>query len=138
MTYSRRKAMGIAAAGMLAGPKMLDAAMESDGPRYHPAPPSTGFYGGGSEIKQVADEKWTLENLAKMKRLASGDIRDEDRNYPTEGSPSPFRALRSVSEDARHFMRGRRYEEQWRERMIKTARDALDHWDKTGILRTFF
>ena len=51
---------------------------------------------------------------------------------------TPYMPIKSVSESARQFMRNRRYDRQWQERTIKQALDALDHYDKTGILRTFF
>ena len=84
------------------------------------------------------DAAWRADQLAKLKRLASGDIRDEDRNYPTDGPQCPYIPLRSVSDAARLYLRDRRYARQWEQRTIKAALDALDNYDKTGILRTLF
>ena len=132
--------MAAVAGGIVAGPKVARTAIDESVKQaepYYGRPPAFGY--GGAEATLAQDSKaYTMESLAKLKRLASGDIRDEDRNYPTEGNPEPFRALRSISENARQFMRNARYERQWKERTIKAALDALDHYDKTGILRTFF
>lgn len=136
MNLSRRKMLGTSIGGLVAGPDIARGAMQTV-KSYPPAlPPAVGYNSTGA--KAALSNEYTLEQIAKMKRLASGDIRDEDRNYPTEGNPCPFRALRSVSDNAQHFMRATRWEKQWRERTIKTALDALDHYDKTGILRSFF
>ena len=135
---NRRKAMAAVAGGIVAGPKVARAALDQTLPVVG-MPPSA-FYAGdaGVEAKSIASKEYTLQSLAKLKRIATGDIRDEDRNYPTEGNPDPFRVLRSISDNARQFMRNAHYERQWKERTIKQALDALDHYDKTGILRTFF
>ena len=135
---SRRGMLGAAAGGALAGPSLVRDVAQGAGQGWiGPQPAPKPCY--GEAIAKAADQKaWTLEQLAKAKRIASGDIRPEDRNYPTEGPPQPFMALRSVSEEAKVFMRARRYERQWTERTIKAARDALDHYDQTGIIRTFF
>lgn len=138
MHLNRRKMFGVAAGGAIAGPSLARAAVQQVqiAPPSYPAPD----YGYGAEAKTSLsqDPNWRLDTLTKLKRLASGDIRDEDRKYPTEGGPQPFHTLKSVSDDARHFMRGRLYERQWQERTIKHALDCLNEYDKTGILRTFF
>jgi len=139
MKLSRRGMMGAAVGAVVAGPKGIQAAMNQA--RTMPFPPVPGasrYIGDEMLAKEAHSKQWTMESLAKLKRLAAGDIRDEDKNYPTEGPPQPYRALQSVSEDAKSFMRNRLYENQWRERTIKAALDALDNYDKTGILRTFF
>ena len=128
---NRRKMMGVAVGGAFAAPQMAKAAAAQRSNWV--GTPAVGLQGGMD--KSAAE--FTAEQLARMKRIASGDIRDEDRNYPTEGSPA-FVSLRSVSLEAQYFMRNRRYERQWRERTIKMALDTLDHYDKTGILRSFF
>lgn len=134
MKMSRRKLFGVSLGGAIAGPSLAREAMNAANSLPSSMPTSVPYWGG----KDVADKQYTYDMLAKLKRLARGDIRDEDRNYPTEGPPSPFGALRSISDEARSFLRTRRYEQQWRERTIKSALDALDHYDKTGILRTLF
>lgn len=138
---SRRAMLGTAVGGALAAPDVARTAMNEGakmlGGLQAAVRVAPGYY-GGETAKSVAEQNWTLQMLAQAKRIASGDIRDEDRNYPTEGNPAPYRALKSVSEDARQFMRTSYYERQWRERSIKAALDALDHYDKTGILRNFF
>lgn len=135
---SRRGMLGTVVGGALAGPSLVRDAASNTGQGWIGPPSTPAPYYGESLAKQADQKAWTLEQLAKIKRIASGDIRDEDRNYPTEGNPQPFRELRSVSENAKQFMRGMHYERQWRERAIKSALDALNHYDQTGILRTFF
>ena len=131
--------MGAAVGAVVGGPKGLQTAMnQARMPPTATGLTGPGYYSGEAGAKLAEDKKWTLERLAKVRRLASGDIRDEDRNYPTEGPPQPFRALQSVSEDARHFMRSRFYERQWRQRTIEQALAALEDYDKTGILMTLF
>ena len=129
---SRRDAFAAAAGGAVAAASAKRAAM----PDY---PPATQYY-GGTEASGMPKEDpfWKADQLAKLKRLAAGDIRDEDRSYPTAGPPPRFESLKSVSEEARRYMVNNRIEREWRERTIKAALDALDNYDKTGILRTFF
>lgn len=136
MKLSRRQTFGAAIGGAFAAPNIVKA-MQAEAKTFAPTP--SGYYAGVDKVAtEGCDANWTMQQIAKMKRIASGDIRDEDRNYPTEGNPQPFRSLRSVSEDARHYMRNSYYERQWRERTVKAALDALDHYDKTGILRMLF
>ena len=132
MKLNRRRAMMAAIGGAMAGPSALQAAGES----YMPPLPQVPSYSGA---KTTLDSPTSvMDELARAKRIAAGDIRDEDRNYPTEGPPQPFSALRSVSDHARIFMRGRHWERQWRERAIAAAQDTLKHYDQTGLLRHFF
>jgi hypothetical protein len=133
MGLSRRKMLGVAAGGAVAGPRIMQQAM-SDVGASNLGPPTTPYPCAQVQAKQSE----TLEYLAKLKRVAAGDIRDEDRDYPTEGGGCPFEPLLSASNSAKRFMRTRRDERRRRERVIKSALDALDHYDKTGILRTFF
>lgn len=134
MALNRRKMLGTALGAGIAGPSMTkDAIAGGMNLLQTVAPPLGGSYG---EAKQATPH--SLDMIARAKRLAAGDIRDEDRNYPTEGNPCPFAPLKSVSDHARQFMRANRYERQWRERVIASARDALDNFDKTGVLRHFF
>jgi hypothetical protein len=134
MKLNRRRMMGVAAGAALAGPQTIGA-IARQAPMPAMPPP---YYGVGAEMaKDATPEEWTLNYLAKLKRIAAGDIRNEDKNYPTEGPPQPYVALRSISENARHFMHNRHYERRWRERTIAEAMRALDEYDKTGLLRTF-
>jgi len=130
--------MGVAAGSALAGPGALRDAAEASISRVPIQGLTKVNYADGAKDCVGVDPEWTLRQLAKAKRLAAGDFRDEDRNHPTEGSPDPYRALRSVSANAQHFMRAAHYERQWRERTIKQAREALDQYDKMGIIRTLF
>jgi hypothetical protein len=135
MKLSRRKMFGAAIGGAIAGPQAAKAAIRDWGSQTAKMlPPGAGC----AEATLGTDQNWTMEQIAKMKRLAAGDIRDEDRNYPTAGPAPPFEELKSVSDAARRFMQDQKHEREWRERTIKSALDALDHYDKTGILRTFF
>ena len=121
MKLNRRKMFGVAAGGAIAAPSLVRSAGHTVGPA------AAGLWDGARKDGiPVEDPNWTRNNLAKLKRLASGDIRDEDRTYPIEGPPEPFRALRSVSDEAKNFLRNRRCERQWQERTIKAALDALD------------
>jgi hypothetical protein len=130
MEMSRRGALaalgGAAAAaagcdGMPAGDGMAAAAM--------PVLPET----------PCADPNWGADHLARIKRLAAGDIRPEDRNYPTCCMPpSRYTELRSVSNAARYFMQSRYEEQEWRARTIAQAIAVLNEYDKTGILRHLF
>ncbi len=134
MNLNRRKMLGVAAGGAIAGPSLVRAAqMPAPMPPSDPYPSSGLSYGA-----KEADPDWTINRLAELKRKASGDLRDEERDYPTQSPLCPYVPLRSTSESARRFMRDRREEKKWRERTIKAALGALDHYDKTGILRTFF
>lgn len=135
MKMSRRKLFGVSLGGAIAGPSVAREAVNAASARLN-IPSSVPYYGEATKLAN--DPTHTYNTLAKLKRLATGDIRDEDRNHPSYGPPEPFRSLRSVSEDARVFMRDRRNDRQWRERTIKQALDALALYDKTGILREFF
>ena len=133
---NRRKALAAVAGGIIAGPKVARAALDNVKMQDH----SYHGYGSAGVSASLAQDsrEYTLQSLAKLKRMAGGDIRDEDKNYPTEGAQDPYVPLKSTSDAARWFMRERRREREWKERTIKSALDALDHYDKTGILRTFF
>ncbi len=90
----------------------------------------------GETMAKAADEKqWRLAQIERAKRLAAGDFRDEDRNYPTEGAPCPYAPLRSVSDAAKHVMRNARWERKWRADTTQRAIKALAEYDKTGFLR---
>ena len=134
---NRRKAMAAVAGGLVAGPKVARAALNpSNMPPAYPSVPAYGY--GGAEGKLASDQAYTMESLAKLRRMAAGDFRDEDMGHATSGPPDTYAPMRSVSDSARQFLRNRYYERQWKERTIKAALDALDDYDKTGILRTFF
>lgn len=132
MKLSRRGMFGVAAGGAAAAASGQLGGLPSM-PPANPAP-----YYGDVGAKQAISREWTLERLAEIKRIASGDIRDGDRNYPTMGAVDPYAPLKSISEHARHYLRDRRQEIQWRERFIRQALETLDQYDKTGILRTLF
>lgn len=135
MKLSRRGVFGAAAGALAAGPSVARNAFDG----LQTVGGGTPYNLAGQDANcKLSDPKWEVEQIAKARRLAAGDIRDEDRNYPTEGPQCPYVALRSVSDAAKWTMRNARNERQWRERTIKSALDALDHYDKTGILRHFF
>jgi len=131
MKLSRRGVFGAAAGAVVAGPGVTKSALNQ-----WPTPPYAST--GDAANCKLSDPRWEAEQIAKARRLAAGDFRDEDRNYPVAGPICPYAPLKSASEAAKHFLRDRNYQRQWEQRTIKAALDALDHYDKTGILRHFF
>ena len=136
MKFNRRKAMGVVAGGALAGPSVIREA-RSTMPSMLPSHPPP-YYGIGQDATPKSDGQFMANQIARAKRIAAGDIRDEDRNYPTAGPPDPFASLRSMSPAAKQTLMNRRYEIQWTERTIAAARKALEEYDKTGLIRHFF
>lgn len=139
MGINRRKMLGTVVGSAIAGPDMVKQAFV-EGSRLVATPPAIPriYADAGSETKQAASAQHQAETIAKLKRIISGDIRDEDRNYPTEGPPVPYESLKSISSEARNFMRNRAYERKWRERLIADAKKSLEAYDKTGFLRYIF
>lgn len=139
MKMSRRGMFGAAAGAVAAGPSAMRDAFEGLQTVAKSSPePYYGAADSATNCKLARDPNWERDNLAKLKRIAAGDISAADKNYPCEGPQCPFVPLKSTSDAARWFLRARREEQRWEERTIKSALDALDQYDKTGILRTFF
>lgn len=134
MKVNRRGLFGVAAGASLAAPEatrqvmqMVDQTAPSILPGYYDTP-----------AKLSSDPYESARTLSRLKRIAAGDIQDEDRNYPTCGNHDATFALKSVSDAGRHWMRSAKHEREWRERFIKNAIDSLNEYDKTGILRNLF
>lgn len=138
MGLNRRKMLGVAVGGGIAGPGIVKDAMAQSGnllQGLHPPSTPAPYYGDAS-TKQAAG--LDLDALARMKRQAAGVFYDGDRDYPQMGPAEPYDALKSVSSAARRFMLNEYYDRKWRERTMKRALDVLNEYDKTGILRAFF
>lgn len=127
MKLNRRKLFAVGAGAAAAGPDVVRSVATER------AAVQGGMTLGGA---LQADPQWTARELARAKRMAAGNFEDGDACYPTDGA-GRFEALRSVSREARVYLNNRRYEQQWRERTMKSAREALEQYDKTGILRHF-
>ena len=129
--------LGTVVGGALAGPSVAKQAVaEFEMQRGMAMPMPAQFYAGESDAKDVSQAEWNRIHIAKLKRLASGEITDEDMaNTLARNSSSPFGALKSISDEARNFMQRRHYERQWRNQTIANAKKALADYDKTGLLR---
>ena len=128
----RRKMLGATLGGVAAAPDMAKAALAQEGITAETAI----GYGSAQAAKPAMHQQYILEDLAKLKRIAAGDIRKEDENnHLRQGPPPSFASLRSVSDEARHFMCRRQEERKWRERMIESAIQRLEEYEKTGLLR---
>lgn len=133
MKLNRRKLFAAGVGAAVAGPQMARDAVQGL--------PPTPYYGGNEAelgAKSANEKEWTLQQLAKARRIAAGDILPEDESYPTEGLACPFEPLRSVSQSAKRLMRDRRNRQWHRNRMMENARKALDEFDKFGVMRSLF
>lgn len=89
-------------------------------------------------IGKLKDHEWTFQQLAKARRIASGDIQPEDtydRPMPAFGYIEDRAELKSLSARGRLFVNRVASERKERERMIEAAKQALAEYDRTGIIR---
>ena len=89
----------------------------------------------GAPTKNI---EWTFQQVAKARRIASGDIQPEDsydRPMPAYGYLEDRAELKSVSPRGRILMNRISSERKERERMIEAAKQALAEYDRTGIIR---
>lgn len=93
-------------------------------------------------LKIAEQKKWEAEQLAKLKRVASGDLRSEDfwnEPCPAYGMELEARAeLKSMSPRARSFVNRVHAERRQRESMIERAKQALLEYDKSGLIKMLF
>jgi hypothetical protein len=89
-------------------------------------------------IGKMKDQEWTFQQLAKARRIASGDIQPEDaydRPMSAYGYLEDRAELKSMSARGRIFVNRVASERNERNRMIEEAKRALDEYDRSGILR---
>jgi len=97
-----------------------------------------------SELIQIEAEREAVRKqidaqyLQKLHRIASGDITDEETGWNTAKGDDVYRRylpLKSVSEASRDFMQDRRRVANDKRDMIKQAKEALERYDRTGMLK---
>jgi hypothetical protein len=130
MRLTRREAIGTAIGGA-AAVAMPDVAGSALPPPTAPPP----YWGENAAAKEVSQRQYEAEQLAKLRRIAAGDIYEHEKNYPEYGPVEPYDALRSVSPAAKRLMLKDFHARQWRERTIERAKQALAEYDKTGLLK---
>lgn len=89
-------------------------------------------------VNKLKDVEWTFQQVAKARRIASGDIQPEDtydRPMPAYGYLEDRAELKSLSARGRIFVNRVSSERKERERMIEAAKQLLAEYDSTGIVR---
>ena len=130
--------MGALLGGITAGPQAAKAVFGAS--RAMPGPASYPFPGSGyaTATDACAQVDYTAERLAQARRILAGDFSTVPKNYPEYGPVDITETFRSISPSGRRFIQRAEHERQWKKRMIENAQQALEEYDKTGILRYFF
>jgi hypothetical protein len=132
MSISRRNFFRAVPAAAAAAPTLLQEATQSMGSALE------GMMGAVPEAK-VNNSEWHLRELARAKRIASGDITKDDLdNTPMVASHhwvAPFSELKSMSERGRAYCINVRADRANREDLIERAKKVLAEYDSTGIVR---
>ncbi len=88
--------------------------------------------------REAVKKQIDAQYLKKLKRIASGDLTEDELNANTiKDRPSyrRFRPIKSMSDNARDFCQARLDGEIERRNLMQQAADELAKYDKTGVFR---